>query len=74
MQAAALEALGQRPVLSGITGGTDMRLFTGITKRPALIFGPGDDSIAHFSNEYVSVKDVFSACKVFAVAALMWDE
>lgn len=74
MQGAVQEALGRSPRLSGITGGTDMRLFTGMTKRPALIFGPGDDSVAHFSNEWVPVKDMISACKVYAVAALMWDE
>ena len=73
MQGAAKEVLGHSPGLAGITGGTDMRLFTGITKKPALIFGPGDDSVAHFSDEYVSLKDVVSACKVYAVAAMHWD-
>lgn len=73
MQRAVREALGHSPALSGITGGTDMRLFTGMTNRPALIFGPGDDSVAHFSDEHVSVKDVVSACKVYAVAAMDWD-
>lgn len=74
MESAALHALGARPGLSAITGGTDMRLFTGIAKKPALLFGPGDDSVAHFSNEHVSIKELVSACKVYALAALLWNE
>jgi acetylornithine deacetylase/succinyl-diaminopimelate desuccinylase-like protein len=51
-----------------------MRLFTNISRKPALIFGPGDDSTAHFSNENVEIKDVVKACKVYAMAALAWNE
>lgn len=67
------EALGGRPVRAGISGGTDMRLFTNLAKVPAVIFGPGDDSRAHFSDESVSVKDLVKACKVYALAALAWN-
>jgi acetylornithine deacetylase len=34
-------AEGELPRLSGTTGGTDMRLFTRMARRPAVIFGPG---------------------------------
>jgi acetylornithine deacetylase len=73
MQGAVWGAIGRLPRLSGITGGTDMRLFTKVAKVPALLFGPGDDSVAHFSDEYVVVKDVLSACKAYAAASLAWD-
>jgi acetylornithine deacetylase len=71
---AAENALGVAPKLSGITGGTDMRLFTRVAGKPAVIFGPGDASRAHFSNENIDVKDVVRACKVYSVAALAWNE
>ena len=67
-------ALGGTPSLAGITGGTDMRLYTGVARSPAVIFGPGDDSIAHFSDEYVEVRELVKACKVYAMAALSWNE
>ena len=74
LQRAYHDALGGRPRLSGITGGTDMRLFTGVARKPALLFGPGDDSTAHFSDEYVEVKDLVRACKVYSMTALAWNE
>ena len=67
-------ALHEKPRLTGTTGGTDMRLFTNVAHRPALIFGPGDDSTSHFSNENVAIKEVVKACKVYAMAALAWNE
>jgi acetylornithine deacetylase len=74
MQRAFTDALGGSPKLTGIPGGTDMRLFTRVAKRPALLFGPGDDSLAHFSDEYVRIRDVIRACKVYSMAALAWNE
>jgi len=74
MQRAFNEALGGSPNLAGITGGTDMRLFTNVAKRPAVLFGPGDDSVAHFTDEYVRIRDVVRACKVYSMAALAWNE
>jgi len=67
-------ALGHTPRLAGTTGGTDMRLYTSVARKPAVIFGPGDDSTAHFSNENVKISDVVRACKVYAMAALAWNE
>ncbi len=67
-------ALGRRPARAGITAGTDMRLFTGVARCPAAVFGPGDDSTAHFSDEFVDLDEVIDACKVYATAALSWNE
>jgi acetylornithine deacetylase/succinyl-diaminopimelate desuccinylase-like protein len=51
-----------------------MRLFTTIAKCPAILFGPGDSSVAHFSDECVRIRDVARACKVYSMAALAWNE
>ena len=74
MQKSCQRALGAPPRLCGTTGGTDMRLFTNMIRKPALIYGPGDDSTSHFSNENIEIKDVVCACKVYAMAALAWNE
>ena len=74
MQRAYHEAMGGSPKLSGMTGGTDMRLFICVARKPAIIFGPGDDSSAHFSDEHIEVKDILRACKVYSMAALAWNE
>jgi acetylornithine deacetylase len=74
VQTSCRHALGRAPKVCGTTGGTDMRLFTNLARKPALIYGPGDDSTAHFSNENVEIKDVVKACKVYAMAALAWNE
>ncbi|MDG6989149.1 MAG: ArgE/DapE family deacylase [Nitrososphaerota archaeon] len=73
MSRAVEDSLGFAPNVSGITGGTDMRLFTGIAGKPAIIFGPGDDSTAHFRDECIEVKDVVRACKAYSLAALAWN-
>jgi len=72
VEAASEEVFGRKPVRGGMTGGTDMRLFTNLAKVPALIYGPGDDSTAHFSDERVRVEDVIRACKVYALTAIAW--
>jgi len=70
---AARRVFRRRPARSGSTGGTDMRLFTNVGHVPAVLYGPGDDSVSHFRDEYVSLKDVVNACKVYALAAVLWD-
>ena len=51
-----------------------MRLYTNIGKVPAVLFGPGDGSVAHFRDEFVLIKDVIKACKVYAIAALNFEK
>jgi acetylornithine deacetylase len=74
IQRAFNDALHFRPKLAGITGGTDMRLFTRVANKPAILFGPGDSSVAHFRDEHVEVASVIHACKVYSMAALAWNE
>ncbi len=65
---------GKFPMIGGEPGGTDMRLYTNIGKVPAVLFGPGDGSVAHFRDEFVLIKDVIKACKVYAIAALNFEK
>ena len=69
VSSACKEALGRRPPLCGIASGTDMRLYTNVGRVPALVFGPGDVSTAHFSDESVELDEMVDACRVYATAA-----
>ena len=59
--------------VGGEQAGTDMRLYTSICKSPAVLIGPGDLRVAHFRDEYVPIKDVIRACKLYAVTALKYE-
>ncbi len=65
--------MGKPPTIAGEQGGTDMRLYTNIGKVPAVLFGPGDASEAHFRDESIAVDDVIKACKIYALSALEWN-
>jgi acetylornithine deacetylase len=73
VERAYVGALGGTPLHAGTTGGTDMRLYTNVAGVPAILFGPGDDSVAHFRDEWVDTRDVADACKVYALVALNWN-
>jgi acetylornithine deacetylase/succinyl-diaminopimelate desuccinylase-like protein len=38
------------------------------------VFGPGDCTIAHSSNEYVPLDEVVSAAQILGLLALAWCE
>jgi acetylornithine deacetylase len=39
---------------------------------PCIVWGPGDVSLAHGTNEYVEVEQVINASKLYATAAVSW--
>jgi acetylornithine deacetylase/succinyl-diaminopimelate desuccinylase-like protein len=44
-----------------------MRLFTRHADMPALVYGPGDISMAHSVDEYVELEQLETATKVLAL-------
>ena len=64
------EATGQRPRFGGVPGSTDgtvLRMALGV---PIVTCGPGNRLIPHQVNEYVEVKQVVDAAKIYAASAL----
>ncbi|MFI7643774.1 M20 family metallopeptidase [Nonomuraea sp. NPDC049400] len=55
--------------LIGFTAGSDAAFF-GARGIPTAVFGPGEVSLAHGPDEYVSERDVVDAAKVLALALL----
>lgn len=68
----AAEATGRRGTLAGFPAGCDLPYLVRQGGMPAVVFGPGDCTVAHSTDEYVSVVEVVAATKVLFVAALRW--
>lgn len=67
----ALRSCGEPPRIEGMTAWTDAALLNaaGI---PAICFGPGDITLAHAAEEYVSVDEIERATNVLAQLAHQW--
>ena len=66
------EVAGSTPDIEGVTYGSDLRLFTNHAKIPAVLYGPGDVSLAHAANEYVEVGEIITTTKVVAGMIVNW--
>jgi acetylornithine deacetylase len=66
------EVLGRATVLQGVTYGSDLRLFTNHGQVPAILYGPGNIAQAHTVDEWVDLREVFSAAKVLAYIITQW--
>ncbi len=66
------EVLGRTTKLQGVTYGSDLRLFTNHGQVPAILYGPGNIMQAHTVDEWVDLREVFSAAKVLAYIITQW--
>jgi acetylornithine deacetylase len=72
MAESAATILGRTPAIAGFPAGCDLPHFGRHAGIPSLVFGPGDCTIAHSSNEYVPVAEVVSAAQILAILVLTW--
>ncbi|MEE2876219.1 MAG: ArgE/DapE family deacylase [Candidatus Neomarinimicrobiota bacterium] len=63
---------GEKSTISGVTYGSDLRLFTNHANTAAVLYGPGDVRLAHAANESVEVEQIFTATKVLACMIAEW--
>jgi len=66
------EVVGRSAVTQGVTYGSDLRLFTNHARVPAVLYGPGNVAQAHTVDEWVELRQVFSAAKVLAYIITQW--
>ena len=59
------EVMGTEAELAGFIGFSDAGLLVNVGKIPTTIFGPGNVQQAHSINEYVSIKDVCTASRIY---------
>jgi acetylornithine deacetylase len=60
--------------IEGVTYGSDLRLFTNHADIPAVLFGPGDVTLAHSANEYVEIEEVLTCIKTISNLIINWCE
>ena len=61
---------GEAPQVRGVPYGSDLRLFTNDAEVPAVLYGPGDPSVAHAADEFVPIEQVRDVAKVMALMLL----
>jgi acetylornithine deacetylase len=69
---ASVTVIGTEPPVEGVAWGSDMRFFTDIGKKPAVLFGPGDVALAHYTDEFVLEDEIKRAMQIDALTILRW--
>jgi succinyl-diaminopimelate desuccinylase len=64
-RAVARGVLGREPAMRGVSYCTDASVFQPPEKVPTLIFGPGDDNLAHQRDEHVEIAALVAAGRFF---------
>lgn len=67
-----VDVMQRQPTLAGFPAGCDLPYLNRHAGIPSLVFGPGNCTIAHSSNEHVIIDEVVSAAKILAVTVLRW--
>lgn len=72
LRGACVTVAGGEPAVEGVAWGSDMRFFTEIAKKPAVLFGPGDVALAHYTDESVPEEEIRRAMQIYALLLLRW--
>jgi len=64
-KAATSQVLGEETRIGGLSGTTDARFLVNDGKIPTVILGPGSLSQAHKADEYVSLREVQRAARIY---------
>ncbi|MFN8485750.1 MAG: ArgE/DapE family deacylase [Anaerolineae bacterium] len=64
--------LGATPPIEGVPYGSDLRLFTNHARLPAVLYGPGEVSVAHTVDEWIDLEEVVTATKIVAGFITRW--
>jgi acetylornithine deacetylase len=67
------EGVYNRPLkIEASPWGTDAGLLGKVGSIPSLVIGPGETKVAHYPNEYIEIKEVIQASKLFARTLVTW--
>jgi acetylornithine deacetylase len=69
-----IEVKNQPPAIEASPWGTDGGILSNIGNTPVVVFGPGVTEVAHHSNEYIVLEDLFAAAEIIAYFLLDWCE
>jgi len=65
LREAILEETGEKARLLRKTGTGDMNIFGARFKIPVATYGPGDSSLSHTPNEYISIQEYLTSIKIY---------
>ncbi|HYK73621.1 MAG TPA: peptidase [Pseudoneobacillus sp.] len=66
------EVRNQEPVIEASPWGTDGGILSSIADTPVVIFGPGVTEVAHDSNEYIALEELYAAAEIIAYTMMDW--
>lgn len=61
-----------KPAIEASPWGTDGGILSQVGDIPVIVFGPGVTEVAHDANEYIELKDLFTASEIIAISTLRW--
>ncbi|WP_232699232.1 peptidase [Brevibacillus daliensis] len=64
--------VGAEAIIEASPWGTDGGLLTKLADTPAIVVGPGVTQVAHYSDEYIVLDDIFTCAELFALTLLEW--
>lgn len=72
LAAAYHDLTGQQPIYGGVPGSTDGTILHARKGIPIVTCGPGDISIPHHIDEWVSIEEIKVAVRIYVVAAMRY--
>lgn len=72
ISSAVKNVTGKTPDFQGMRGACDLSRFITAGGIPAVVFGPGDISLAHMPDEFVPIEEIVVAAKIIALTILSW--
>jgi len=72
LASAYTDLTGQPPIYGGVPGSTDGTILHARKGIPIVTCGPGDISIPHHIDEWVSIAEIKTAARLYAVAAMRY--
>lgn len=72
MKRSYAEVYGQPVKIEASPWGTDGGLLGKVGGIPVLVIGPGETRVAHYPDEFIEIKEMISAAKVFARVLIDW--
>ncbi|HLO10804.1 MAG TPA: peptidase [Pseudoneobacillus sp.] len=69
-----IEVKKHHPIVEASPWGTDGGILSNIGNTPVVVFGPGVTEVAHHSNEYILLEDLFASAEIIAYTIIDWCE
>jgi acetylornithine deacetylase len=72
MKGSFQEVKGSLPIIEASPWGTDGGILSKVGGIPVVVFGPGVTEVAHHSDEYIVLEELFAASEIIALAIMDW--